>query len=167
MGFATEKLLAEAAYERLKSRAAEAPPSVIARLAPLAPQALAELARRVALSRPQLLRTTYTGTVSGGLIDTSLLTQTSGSPLIEALPRAEVTSVDSAYAWEWVPDLTHLRLEGGHSLVYFTNRGSVLESTAADGTATLRAVRLPTVSSVPRELDSELIDILLGVEAQS
>ena len=164
--------LALAGYELLRARGAEAPPSLIPRLAASIPLALRKLAESVGSSdrpeRRQLLVTEYAATVTSATpfnyIDLTTLTDSAGSPMRESLGRAEIYSAGSPYRWQPKGSRSVLSLQRTDGdFIYYTVSDAEIHTTSSDASATVRTLRVPTLSSVPEELNDELVEILAGL----
>lgn len=133
--------------------------------------ALKVLAEKVAYDttpeRRQTLVTEYSASIVSGTITLSSLTHADGNPLLGALGVAEIISAGSVFPWVRKPDRMHMALErSSYNLIYYCVSDGKIHTTATDATATIRANRVPTIASVPAELEDELVEILATGMAQ-
>lgn len=111
--------------------------------------------------RRQLLVTEYAATITEGVITLSALTDAAGNPLRESLARAEIYSDSSDYRWQYKGSRSVLSLQRTDGdFIYYTVSGARIHTTSGDASATVRALRVPTLASLPTELEDELIEIL-------
>jgi len=157
--------LVDRAYLRNQSVGGPAAAIPYARYDVLAPQALTILAREVAGDemRADLLRKDFNLTVTSGTASLTTSLTANEPMLLGSLWLAKITSADSTYPWQYLPDFASLALSRTpYGLIYFTVEGTGLQCTDTTGaisslstTATANASFVPLAASLSGILDLE------------
>lgn len=165
----TDETLANDAYEKLKAINPQAPPSLIPRLRTMIPAALIQLAETNSRSPElDLLRTIFTSvTAVNGIAPLNALVNAAEPLLIDS--RMEVFLTGSSNPLEPVPDRATLLIEKSVEFGFYCIEGlniHVREANknygAYNGAVTITGTRIPLSTSIPLQLEGQVLNILTG-----